>query len=85
MPKIPIILNYTDLQQQIALTLLNKVGKKRIRNILSQVDSVESFFEEKIHNLFKIKGLGQVTLSQINREEALKMAEPYVEYFVKNS
>ncbi len=85
LPKIPIILNYTDLQQQIALTLLNKVGKKRIRNILSQVDSVESFFEEKIHNLLKIQGLGQATLSQINREEALKMAEPYVEYFVKNS
>jgi DNA processing protein len=85
MPKIPIILNYTDLQQQIALTLLNKVGKKRIRNILSQVDSVESFFKEKIHNLLKIQGLGQVTLSQINREEALKMAEPHVEYFVKNS
>ncbi len=85
MPKIPIILNYTDLQQQIALTLLNKVGKKRIRNILSQVESVETFFEEKIHNLLKIQGLGQATLSQINREEALKMAEPYVEYFVKNS
>lgn len=85
MPKIPIILNYTDLQQQIALTLLNKVGKKRIRNILTQVDSVESFFKEKIHNLLKIQGLGQATLSQINREEALKLAEPYVEYFVKNS
>lgn len=82
MPKIPIILNYTDLQQQIALTLLNKVGKKRIRNILSQVDSVETFFKEKAYNLLKIQGLGQVTLSQIKREEALKMAEPYVEYFV---
>lgn len=85
MPKIPIILNYTDLQQQIALTLLNKVGKKRIRNILSQVDSVEAFFKEKKHNLLKIQGLGIGTLTQINREEALKMAEPYVEYFVKNS
>ncbi len=85
MPKIPIILNYTDLQQQIALTLLNKIGKKRIRNILSQVDSVETFFKEKAYNLLKIQGLGQVTLSQIKREEALKMAEPYVEYFVKNS
>lgn len=85
MPKIPIILNYTDLQQQIALTLLNKVGKKRIRNILSQVESVDTFFHEKTHNLLKIQGLGKGTLSQINREEALKKAETYVEYFVKNS
>lgn len=84
-PKITIILNYTDLQQQIALTLLNKVGKKRIRNILSQVDSVETFFAEKKHNLLKIQGLGEATLSQLNRKEALEKAVPYVEYFVKNS
>ncbi len=85
MPKIPIILNYTDLQQQIALTLLNKVGKKRIRNILSQMESVEAFFAEKNHNLLKIQGLGKGTLSQINREEALNLAVPYVDYFIKNS
>ena len=85
MPKIPIILNYTDLQQQIALTLLNKVGKKRVRNILSQVESVPAFFAESKHNLLKIQGLGMGTLSQINREAALKLAEPYVDFFVKNS
>ncbi len=83
MPKIPNILNYTDLQQQIALTLLHGAGRKRMRNILAHTQSVDAFFSEKKHKLLKIPGLGRGILTQINREEALKMAEPYVEYFAK--
>lgn len=76
-------MNYTDLHQQIALTLLNGAGRKRMRNILAHTESVSAFFTEKKHKLLKIPGLGRGILSQINREEALKLAEPYVEYLIK--
>lgn len=78
MPKIPIILNYTDLQQQIALTLLKGAGRKKIRLILSNVGSVDAFFKEKKYKLLKINGLGRSFLDQLNREEALLMAEKHV-------
>jgi len=83
MPKIPIILNYTDLQQQIALTLLPGLGRKRLRNILAQTENVETFFREKKHTLLKIQGLGAGILTTLNREKALREAEPFVEYFLK--
>lgn len=78
MPKIPNILNYTDLQQQIALTLLKGAGRKKIRLILSNVGSVDAFFKEKKYKLLKINGLGRSFLDQLNRDEALVMAEKQV-------
>lgn len=54
-----------------------------MRTILAHTESVEAFFSEKKHNLLKIPGLRRNYLNQINREAALKMAEPYVEYFAK--
>lgn len=83
MPKIPIILNYTDLQQQIALTLLKGAGRKKIRLILSNVGSVNAFFKEKKYKLLKINGLGRSFLDQLNREEALLMAEKHVVELLK--
>lgn len=83
LPKIPIILNYTDLQQQIALTLLKGAGRKKIRLILSNVGSVNAFFKEKKYKLLKINGLGRSFLDQLNREEALLMAEKHVVELLK--
>lgn len=76
-------MNSIDLQQQIALTLLNGTGKRRIRNILSHTKSVEAFFKEKKQNLLKIPGLGKSTIAHLNREEALRQAEPFAAYFEK--
>lgn len=83
MPKIPIILNYIHLQQQIALTLLKGAGRKKIRLILSNVGSVDAFFKEKKYKLLKINGLGRSFLDQLNREEALLMAEKHVVELLK--
>lgn len=78
LPKIPNILNYTDLQQQIALTLLKGAGKKKVRLLLSNVGSVDAFFKEKKYKLLKINGLGKSFIDQLNREEALATAEKHV-------
>lgn len=76
-------MNYTDLHQQIALTLLNGTGRKRMRNILAHTGGVEAFFSEKKYKLLKIPGLGKGLLVQMNRDEALKQAETHVEYFAR--
>lgn len=78
-------MNYTDLQQQIALTLLEGTGKKRMRHILAHIGSVAAFFQEKKQNLLKISGLGTELLARMDREKALKMAEIHVEYCIKNT
>lgn len=71
------------LQQQIALTLLNGTGRKRIRQILAHTESVDAFFSEPLRQLLQIPGVSEKTLSRINREQALKDAESHVSYFEK--
>ncbi len=83
MPKVPIKLNKLILQQQIALTFLNGTGRKKMRNILAHLPSVEFFFQEKKHNLLKIPGVGKASLIQMNREEAMRKAEPFISFFEK--
>lgn len=71
-------MNTIDLHQQIALTLLNKTGKKRMRTILSHTQTVEAFFSESKYNLSKIPGIGKKTIESIDRNKALKEAEQYL-------
>lgn len=78
-------MNKLILQQQIALTFLNGTGRKKMRNILSHLPSVDFFFLEKKQNLLKIPGIGKASLIQMNREEAMRKAEPFVDYFEKNN
>lgn len=85
MPKIPIKLNKLILQQQIALTFLNGTGRRKMRNILNHIPDVDFFFQEKKQNLLKIPGVGKASLIQMNRDEALKKAEPFVSFFEKNN
>jgi DNA processing protein len=73
------------LQQQIALTLLNGTGRKRIRQILAHTESVETFFKEPLLNLLQIPGINARMLTRLNREQALKDAEAYVSYFEKET
>ena len=37
----------TDLQQQIALSLLPNIGRKRMRTILNHTESLDHFFKAK--------------------------------------
>jgi DNA processing protein len=78
-------LKNTLLQQQIALTFFPGLGRKRIRKIVQQLESVELFFTEKKHKLLKIDGLSKGILDRIDRDEALRLAEPYAQYLLKKN
>jgi DNA processing protein len=78
-------LNKTLLQQQIALTFFPGLGRKRIRKIIQQLENIELFFSEKKHNLLKIEGLNKGILDKMDRNEALRLAEPYVQYLTKKN
>lgn len=76
-------MNSTDLQQQIAVTLLPHFGKKRIRTIINHVGSLEAFFQIKKKQLLEIPGLSEKHIRSLDLGLALKAAEPHANYLVK--
>jgi DNA processing protein len=74
-------LKNTDLQQQIALSLLTNVGPKRMRTILKYFETPENFFLAKKKDLLIIPGLGEQKLRNMNRDLALQLAESYLDFF----
>jgi DNA processing protein len=72
-----------NLQNQIALTLLPGLGNKKIRKITSHFENLEEFFKAKKHQLVTIPGLGEKTIQQLDRTQALQQAENYIHYFEK--
>ncbi len=77
-------MNTSDLQQQIAVTLLPHFGKKRIRTILNHVGSLDDFFKVKKKELLQISGLSEKHIKLLDRDLALKNAEAYAN-FLSNS
>jgi DNA processing protein len=77
-------LKSTDLQQQIAVTLLPHFGKKRVRTILRHLGSLDEFFKAKKKQLLEIPGLSEKHIRSIDLDLALKAAEPHADYLVKN-
>lgn len=75
----------TDLQQQIALTLLPNIGRRRIRTIFSHIDSLDEFFKLKKKDFLAIPGIGEQIIRSMKREEALKLAETYANFFEKSN
>ena len=75
--------NTMDLTQQIALTLLPRGGKRKIRNILRHME-VEEFFSASKHTIKSIPGVGEKFLLELDRTKALQEAEKYLLYFEKN-
>lgn len=71
------------LVEEIALTLLPNIGHRKIRTILQHIDT-ESFFRVSKRRLKEIPSLGEKTLLNLNRDEALLKAEQYLSYFEKN-
>lgn len=72
--------DFTTLQQQIAVTLLPQIGRRRMRTILAYTGSVEQFFKEKKSKLLKIPGFGEHLIRNMNREQALQDAAYFAEY-----
>jgi DNA processing protein len=78
----------SDLQYQIALSLIKGIGPKLARNLIAYLGSEKTFFEEKKLSFEKIPGIGEVTssmLNEINKDELLKLADNEVNFVVKNN
>ena len=59
---------------EIALTLIKGIGKIRIRNLISIYGTAEQVFSRKSINT-RISGLGDIIISENDRDEALRRAE----------
>jgi len=73
-PKIPIILNYTLLEYQIALTFMNKVGPIRAKELLQSGLTPEQILLDNAKTLSKISGFNHSYFSETNRAAALNKA-----------
>lgn len=73
-----------DLQQIIALTLINGIGNILAKNLIAYLGSVEAIFKEKQQNLAKIPGIGAVLSKEIVNQNVIERAEKEVEFIEKN-
>lgn len=77
--KTTLILNFTKLHQQIALTLLSGIGSKRARILINHFNDLDQFFSEKRLNIAKIKGFSLQNISFELRTQALIEADKIAE------
>lgn len=73
-------MNYTYLQLQTAVGLLNGVGPVRGRELITQLSSLEELFFDTPKNLAIKTSYPEVFFQQMNRKEALDSAEKAVEF-----
>ena len=73
----------TDIQQIIALTLINGIGNILAKNLIAYVGSVEQIFKEKQKNLAKIPGIGEILSKEIVNQNVMQRAEKEVEFIEK--
>ncbi len=74
----------STLNYQIALTLLKGIGPIKARTLLSKVGSIESIFNDSLVSISKNAEISLPLLKQMNRENALNIANQHVNYFEKN-
>jgi len=77
--------NRTDLQQVIALTLINGIGNCLAKNLIAYLGSVEAIFKEKQQNLAKIPGIGEVLSKEIVNQNVMQRAEKEIEFIEKKN
>ncbi|MCB0478805.1 MAG: DNA-processing protein DprA [Crocinitomicaceae bacterium] len=70
---------------EIGLSLLDKIGPKRAKRLLSEIGSAEGIFKEKKEHLGKIDFIGQAIIDSINFEKALIEAEQEMEFIQKQN
>ena len=77
-------MNTKELHYCIALTLLNGVGVRFAKNLLSLYEGkAENFFLDKHVSKLNIQGFSKEKLKNLNREEALSLAEDHVHFIIK--
>lgn len=69
---------------EIGLSMLNNIGPKRAKKLLSELGSAEAVFKEKKKNLSKIEYLGPTLIDSINFDQALIEAEQEILFIQKN-
>ena len=75
----------SNLNYQIALTLLKGIGPIKARLLLSQTESLESIFLDSLTSISKKTNISLSILKQMNREKALDIANQHASYVTKNN
>lgn len=75
----------TDLQQIIALTLINGIGNILAKNLIAYLGSVEAIFKEKQQNLAKIPGIGEILSKEIANQNVMRRAEKEIDFIEKKN
>jgi DNA processing protein len=78
-------LKNTDVNYQIALTLLKGIGPKKAKILLSKLDSIESIFKDSFTTIASKTGINVSILKQMNRVEAIEKANLFAEYNKKHA
>ena len=69
--------------EEIALTLLPNFGPRKIRTILQHFD-VQEFFRFSKQRFKEVPGIGDKSIYDLNRDEALRKAEKYLYIIERN-
>jgi DNA processing protein len=83
-PKIPFFVDYTYLHYRIALTLLNRVGPKKARQLLASLDNWEELFVLKPQELSRKVGFSTSFVRKMARKEALEASRGIVSFVEKH-
>lgn len=75
----------TNLQQQIAVTLLPHFGKKRVRTIIKHLGSLDAFFKTTKKDLLAVPSINQNLVRRLDLDLAMRQAEPYANFIDKGS
>jgi DNA processing protein len=70
---------------QIALTYLNKIGPGMGKILVSHLGSAEAVFSASPNKLLNIPGIGEKTVRELNREEALEKATAEMKFVERNN
>lgn len=73
-----------DLLYTLALQHVPNIGDITAKRLISHCGTAEAVLKEKKQNLLKIDGIGNVTLSDLNKANHLKEAEKEID-FIKNN
>ncbi len=77
-------MDYTYLHYRIALTLLNRVGPKKARQLLASLDNCKQLFELSPHEICRKTGFSKSFINQMGREEALKNSMKITSFIEKH-
>jgi DNA processing protein len=77
-------LKNTDVNYQIALTLLKGIGPKKAKILLSKLENFEQIFTDSIVSIAAKTGISISVLKQMERKKALESAKIHEEYNQKH-